>query len=115
MFFNFTGFVQLFIFIIFIVAVASIIRSAIANNKAPRLIVEAVVVNLRHVSDSHTDANGLTFTDDTYYVTFQVESGDRMEFRVTRSQYHTFQKADFGRLHFHGKVFDSFEKLNYLT
>lgn len=37
-----------------------------------------------------------------YYVTFQVESGDRREFRVTGSEYEMLSEGDKGKLTFQG-------------
>ena len=50
------------------------------NNQSPKLTVPATVVAKR--SDVHRGIETMhTFT--SYYVTFQVESGDRMEFEVS--------------------------------
>ena len=53
------------------------------NDASPRLSVPATVVTKRtNVSHRHHNgANDMDYctTDTTYYVTFQVESGDRME------------------------------------
>ena len=41
----------------------------------------------------------------TYYVTFQVESGDRMEMSVSGSEYGTLAEGDKGTLTFQGTRF----------
>jgi hypothetical protein len=41
-------------------------------------------------------------TSTTYYVTFQVESGDRMEFHVGGEEYGFLVEGDFGDLSFQG-------------
>ena len=57
------------------------------NNHSPRLTVPATVVAKRtEVSRHHTD-NTMMHTFTTYYATFQVESGDRMELEVDGSDY----------------------------
>ena len=63
------------------------LRTWSKNNASPRLAVPATVVAKRmNVSRHHTD-NTMAHTFTTYYVTFQVESGDRMELEVDGSDY----------------------------
>lgn len=84
------------------------------NNHSPRLTVEATVVAKRgDVSHHHhTDANGMghTHTSTTYYVTFQVASGDRMELCVGGSEYGMLVEGDFGDLTFQGTRYLGFER-----
>ena len=49
-----------------------------------------------------------TFT--TYYVTFQVESGDRMELAVDGEDYGMLVEGDRGRLSFQGTRYLGFER-----
>ena len=51
-----------------------------------------------------------TTTSTTYYVTFQVESGDRMEFGVSGTEYGMFAEGDTGRLTFQGTRYLLFER-----
>ena len=75
--------------ILFLVVLGMILYTIIGNistwnknNHSPRLTVPATVVAKRtEVSRHHTD-NTMAHTFTTYYVTFQVESGDRMELTV---------------------------------
>ena len=68
-------------------AIIGNIRTWNKNNHSPRLTVPATVVAKRtEVSHHHTD-NTMMHTFTTYYVTFQVESGDRMELTVDGSEY----------------------------
>ena len=89
------------------------------NNQSPRLTVEASIVAKRtHVSrHTHhnagdiTGAHGTHMTSSTsYYVTFQVESGDRMELSVKSSEYGMLAEGDSGRLTFQGTRFLGFER-----
>ncbi len=102
-----------FIFIIgtFIVTAVKGIGQWNKNNNSPRLTVDATVVSKRmSVSHHHhgnagdaTGAHGYhTTTSTTYYVTFQVESGDRMELHVSGSEYGMLVEGDFGKLPFQG-------------
>lgn len=79
------------------------------NNHSPRLTVPATVVAKRtdvsHSSSANAgDMSGAhgydTSTFTSYYVTFQVESGDRMEFEVDGSDYGLLVQGDIGKLSF---------------
>lgn len=50
-----------------------------------------------------------TSTTTTYYVTFEVESGDRMEFHVNGSEYRRLAQGDHGQLKFQGIRFLGFD------
>ena len=89
------------------------------NNHSPRLTVDAAVVTKRSdvsitnqpVAGDITGAHGYTHTTSTtYYVTFQVESGDRMEFLVPRTEYGMLAEGDTGRLTFQGTRYLSFDR-----
>ena len=87
---------------LFIFTLISNLRTWNKNNHSPRLSIPAAVVAKR-TDISHSDtanagdlsgAHGYrTSTYTSYYVTFQVESGDRMEFEVDGSDY------EIGRAH----------------
>ena len=77
------------------------------NNNAPRLTVEATVVAKRaDVSHRHhsggPDHMGHSHSSTSYYVTFQVASGDRMELHMTGQQYGMLIEGDRGDLSFQG-------------
>jgi hypothetical protein len=77
------------------------------NNHSPRLSVTATVVGKRaHVSHHHHDHH--TSSSTGYYVTFQVESGDRMELHVPASEYGYLIEGDCGTLTFQGSRFLGF-------
>lgn len=89
------------------------------NNNSPRLTVDANVVAKRQdVSyHHHGNAGGITgahghhtTTSTTYYVTFQVESGDRMELSVGGSEYGMLVEGDHGKLSFQGTRYLGFER-----
>lgn len=91
------------------------------NNQSPRLTIEATVVAKRMNVEHHhhhnaTDATGAhghhTLTSTYYYVTFQVESGDRMEFHVSGSEYGMLVEGDKGKLMFQGTRYLSFDREN---
>ncbi len=113
------GVIFVLVFSIFIVILVKNIKQWHTNNQSPRLTVDAVVVTKRHdVSHSSsanagdiTGAHGYTTSSfTTYYATFQVESGDRMELAIPGSQYGMLAEGDRGRLSFQGTRFLSFER-----
>lgn len=77
------------------------------NNNSPTLSVPAQVVTKR--SNTHGGV-GDTAASTTYYVTFQVASGDRMELRLSGREYGMLAEDDLGVLTFQGTRFHSFER-----
>ncbi len=84
------------------------------NNKSPQLTVFARVVAKRgDVSHRHHHNNNghmHTGSSTTYYVTFEVESGDRMELHVGGSEYGQLVEGDEGWLTFQGTRYLGFER-----
>ena len=86
------------------------------NNGSPLLTVNAKVVGKRvdtRVSHSmHGTESALrsTSTFHTYYVTFEVESGDRMELEVPENEYGYMIEGDNGRLSFKGTRYMGFRR-----
>lgn len=112
--------------IVFVVVIGTFVVTAVRgvgtwnkNNQSPRLTVDASVVSRRTEVSHHSHANagdatgahGFTTTTSTrYYVTFQVESGDRMELGVGGYEYGMLVEGDLGRLTFQGTRYISFER-----
>lgn len=80
------------------------------NNHSPRLTVEAQVVTKRQNVSHHHSGDHMSTTSSWYYVTFQVESGDRMELQMTGPEYGMLAEGDRGRLTFQGTRYVSFER-----
>ena len=85
------------------------------NNHSPRLTVPATVVSKRTNVSHHHHSNGPDHgvhhsTSTSYYVTFQVESGDRMELHMAGHQYGLLVEGDRGRLTFQGTRYLGFER-----
>jgi hypothetical protein len=84
------------------------------NNKQPVLDVSAKLVtkrtqvsrNVNHHNDNHVHHHSSTY----YYATFEVDSGDRMEFQVSGSEFGLLAEGDFGKLKFQGTRYLSFER-----
>lgn len=104
----------------FIIVLGSIIITMLKNitiwnknNHSPQLTVFATLVSKRTLYRRHTnDMTGMHghHTTSTYYVTFQFESGDRMEFSVDGSEYGLLAEGDTGNLCFQGTRYLSFKR-----
>ena len=85
------------------------------NNNSPRLSVEATVVAKREDVSHHHHNHGNDHMHSTYstsyYVTFQVESGDRMEFLVSGYEFGMLVEGDYGKVTFQGTRYLGFERL----
>ncbi len=82
------------------------------NNQSPRLTVPVTVVakrvNVTHFQGGNNGAQCHTST--SYYATFQVESGDRMELSLPGREYGLLVEGDRGNLSFQGTRFLGFER-----
>ena len=105
--------------LIFGMIIVSVIQGAnrwSRNNASPVLTVDATVVTKR--SETH-HYNHNTGTDDmihntsstNYYVTFEVASGDRMEFEVRDTEFGLLVEQDMGKLTFQGTRYKGFERI----
>lgn len=85
------------------------------NNASPVLTVEATVVTKRTAVHYHQHTTGNhnghhTSSSTTYYVTFEVVSGDRIEFRIRDTEYGMLVENDKGKLTFQGTRYLGFER-----
>ena len=107
--------------IVFVLVIGTFIITAIKgigqwnkNNHSPRLTVPATVVAKRTNVSRHrhggTHGHNHYYTSTTYYVTFQFESGDRLELHVPSSQFGYLVEGDRGQLSFQGTRFLGFER-----
>lgn len=104
--------VFLSIFAVFLVLAVKGLCQWNKNNHSPRLTVPATVVSKRTNVSHHHDASNasLHHTSTTYYATFQVESGDRMELHLTGQEYGMLAEGDRGKLSFQGTRYLGFER-----
>lgn len=102
---------------VFVAVVIRSIHTWNKNNRSPQLSVSARVVSRRTELSHHSFANGgdvtgahgySTSSSTRYYVTFEVESGDRMEFSVNGREYGMLAEGDVGKLTFQGTRYLSF-------
>ena len=99
-------------FVVFVVGIVKGLSQWNKNNHAPRLTVPVTVVSKRtNVSHHHhAGERHMSSTNTSYYVTFQVESGDRMELHLSGSQFGLIVEGDKGLLTFQGTRFLNFER-----
>lgn len=84
-----------------------------SNNQKAVLTVQAKVVTKRTEVHRHTTNNNgglVTSNSTTYFVTFEVQSGDRMELRVHGRDYGLMAEGDVGELSFQGTRFLGFRR-----
>ena len=120
-----TGFMifQIMFSLVFVIVIGTFIVIAVKgisqwnkNNHSPRLTVPATIVTKRtNVSHHHHHSHGdtgmqHTSTSTSYYVTFQVESGDRMELHVAGHEFGMLVEGDKGMLTFQGTRYLGFER-----
>ena len=84
------------------------------NNHSPRLTVPATIIAKRTNVSRHRHGGANSHhhhhTSTTFYVTFQVESGDRMEFHISGQEYGLLIEGDHGNLSFQGTRYLGFER-----
>jgi hypothetical protein len=98
-----------FIFGMIIMTFAKNIKQERKKDHSPRLTVPATVIAKRdQVSVHHHDHHRHTST--RYFVTFQVESGDRMELSLSGTEFGMLIEGDQGQLTFQGTRFLSFDR-----
>lgn len=121
MFYGYFDMFTIMFSIVFVIVIGMFIVTAIRgigewnkNNHSPRLTVIATAVakrtNVSHHHHGGVNEHHHHHTSTTYYVTFQVESGDRMELQVSGQEYGTVVEGDVGNLTFQGTRYLGFER-----
>ena len=92
---------------VFIFGIGGSIKTWSKNNSSPQLTIPATVKTKRtKTSGGHGDSAASTW----YYVTFEVQSGDRMELPVRGHEFGQLAEDDLGLLTFQGTRFINFER-----
>ncbi|TQR21512.1 DUF2500 domain-containing protein [Psychrobacillus vulpis] len=91
----------------FIFIIGSSIKQRNKNDNSPKLSVPAQIVAKR---TNTWGGSGNSSASTSYYVTFQVESGDRMELQLNGQEYGMLAEDDLGILTFQGTRFLTFER-----
>ena len=96
------------VFIILAYGIITSITTWNKNNHSPRTEVS------HHQHPNNGDMSGShgysTTSSTSYYVTFEVDSGDRIEFSMSGSEYGMLIEGDAGTLNFQGTRYLGFER-----
>ncbi|MFB7642128.1 DUF2500 domain-containing protein [Peribacillus butanolivorans] len=114
----FIGIIFVIIFIVIIVNLFSGPSQWKKNEEAPRLSVPAIVKIKRtnvtrnsHLHDHNTNVHSHG-SSTTYFTTFEFESGDRAEFRISGKEFGMLAEGDIGTLTFQGTRYIDFTRKN---
>lgn len=95
------------VFLIILFTYISNIKKWNKNNHSPRLTVQAKVVAKRHAVRGSYNYNNLS----SYFVTFEFESGDRLELSVNGNEFGILVEGDNGKLSFQGMRYIDFKRI----
>lgn len=103
----FIGAVFIIVFGVIIFVIISSLTQWNKNNNSPKLSVPAQIVTKR---SNTRGGSGKSSASTSYYVTFQFDSGDRLEFLISGTEYGMLAEDDLGVLTFQGTRYLSFER-----
>ena len=108
-------FMYILVFLIIVVSIISQIIRGVGqwnkNNQSPRLTVDATIITKRINVTYNNNVNEFGYTStSTYYVTFEVQSGDRIEFCACEKEYGMLKEGDYGKLSFQGSRYLGFKR-----
>ena len=108
-------FMYILVFLIIVVSIISQIIRGVGqwnkNNQSPRLTVDATIITKRINVTYNNNVNEFGYTStSTYYVTFEVQSDDRIEFCVCEKEYGMLKEGDYGKLSFQGSRYLGFKR-----
>ena len=96
---------------VFVFIIVFAVKQKSKNDSAPRVTLEARVVDKRTVSHRHHNHhNNLSHRHYYHYVTFELQDGQRTELCVSLGEFDALAVADEGMLTMQGTRFISFEK-----
>ena len=108
--------VFILVFVIIIITAFKALTRWNHNNHSPVLTVTAKVVakrtDVHNMTQQQAGNNAMASSSShtSYYTTFEVESGDRMELPISSTEYGMLAEGDTGRLTFQGTRFLNFER-----
>ncbi|MGE7694781.1 DUF2500 domain-containing protein [Lysinibacillus sp. NPDC094177] len=104
------SFISIMFFIVLGIIAFTIIKGIFQwskNNNEPLLTVPAKVVTKR---SNTSGGSGNSSAHTSYYVTFEVQSGDRLELKMNGRDYGQLADSDYGLLTFQGTRYHTFER-----
>lgn len=108
--------VPLMFVLVFVLMIVTLVRGIgewNKNNHSPKLTVPVTIVEKRSDVHRYPVSAGKVqtmHTSTSYYATFQVESGDRMEFEISDMEYGMLAEGDRGMLTFQGTRYLNFRR-----
>ncbi|MTB64869.1 DUF2500 family protein [Streptococcus sp. zg-86] len=90
----------------FLWRLGSSLFEALRNNASPKEVLSAKLISKR----THVHGNEGAYT--AYYVTFELDNGERREFRVKSQIYALSAEGDKGEVTFQGTRFLDFKRLD---
>ena len=108
--------------VVFIFIISTIVGSLVSgakrkhkNDQSPRVTADAKVVSKRMQVGQNRQSSGdndmmRSYTYSKYFVTFEFESGDRLELLVDGSDYGLLVEGDAGKLSFQGTRYLGFQR-----
>lgn len=108
--------------VVFIFIISTIVGSLVSgakrkhkNDQSPRVTADAKVVSKRMQVGQNRQSSGdndmmRSYTYSKYFVTFEFESGDRLELLVDGSDYGLLVEGDSGKLSFQGTRYLGFQR-----
>ena len=108
--------------VVFIFIISTIVGSLVSgakrkhkNDQSPRVTADAKVVSKRMQVGQNRQSSGdndmmRSYTYSKYFVTFEFESGDRLELTVDGSDYGLLVEGDTGKLSFQGTRYLGFQR-----
>lgn len=111
-------FIQIVFIIVFGVIIFRVVRGIaewMSNNQQPVETIKAKVISKREnvrrrSSGAGNRGMGMSRTQTTYFVTFELENDDRKEFKVKGNEYGMLAEGDVGHLTFQGTRYHGFER-----
>ncbi|MBF0011198.1 DUF2500 domain-containing protein [Enterococcus casseliflavus] len=94
----------------FIAVILYQIMEFLRNESAPEISVPATLVDKSMRSSSSVDTNGISNQSITYYLLFELENGERKEFRVGHGKYKLYVIGDTGILRYQRKRFNYLDR-----
>lgn len=115
------AFFPIMFMIVFGVIIFTIIRNisvSMHNSRQPVIPVEAKIVSKRYnvsTHHQHTTADaaspGFHTSSTSYYATFELNNGERLEFQIPSNEFGLLAEGDFGTLSFQGTKYVSFARM----
>ncbi|WP_102262390.1 DUF2500 domain-containing protein [Mesobacillus jeotgali] len=102
----FMGAIFILVFGIIIFTIIKSVGTWSKNNQSPRVNANAMVVTKR----TSVRGGGETRARSIYYVTFELDSGDRLELQVDGQEYGQLVEGDHGDLNFQGTRYLGFTR-----